>query len=125
MPAAGVKVIVGAATLRVNVCPIVNGPLPVLLSMADTFTLKLPTCRVVPVMAAPLVEKAPSVKPEGKLVAARPFNGRAPPFQVKVQLYGAFRGGSNTAQGLIEVVGLLTVMLTVAGADVPPELVAV
>ena len=111
--------------MRINACPIVNGPVPVLLSVADAFTLKLPAAVGVPEMVRMLAVVLVTNKPAGKLVAAYPLHGGAPPFQVKAQLNGVPTAALNDAQGVMEVTGMLTVMLTVAGAEVPPELVAV
>ena len=82
--AAGESVSVGAATVRVNAWPTVYGPLPELLSVADTFRLKLPACVGVPEIVTELAVVAVIESPAGRLVTWYPDHGVAPPAKVKV-----------------------------------------
>ena len=58
----------GPATVSVNACPTENGPLPVLLSVADTLRLKLPACVGVPATVTLLAVVPVIDTPAGRLV---------------------------------------------------------
>ncbi|OHE79505.1 MAG: hypothetical protein A2X76_08600 [Lysobacterales bacterium GWF1_69_6] len=68
VPAAGARVSVGAATSSVKDWPTVYGPLPVLLSVADTFSAKLPAALGVPETVTELAVVPVIDTPAGRLV---------------------------------------------------------
>ncbi len=124
MVEAGVSVSVGAATVSANAWPTEYGPLPVLLSVADTLRLNEPTCVGVPEIVTVLAVVPVTVRPAGRLVTWKPLHGVAPPLKVNVWVYATPTVAAKPPLGVIVTTASCTVTLTVAGAEVPPPLVA-
>ncbi len=125
MVEAGASASVGAATASVNAWPTVYGPLPVLLSVAETFRLKLPTWVGMPDTVTVLAVVPVTDRPAGRLLTWKADHGVAPPLKVNVWVYATPTVAAKPPPAVIVITGSCTVTLTVAGAEVPPPLVAV
>ncbi len=64
---------VGAPTVSVKPWPVVNGPVPVLLSVAVATRLKLPAALTVPLTVTLVAVVPPTLRPAGRPVTVKPL----------------------------------------------------
>ena len=73
-----------ASTVRPKAWPTVKGPLPVLLSVAETLRVKLPACVGVPLMVTVLAVVPVMLRPAGRFVTWYSDHGGAPPSKLSL-----------------------------------------
>ena len=93
--------------------------------MAEALRVKLPAWVGVPETVTLLAVVPVIDSPAGRFVTWKPLHGCAPPLKVKVCVYGVPTVAAKPPLGVMVMTGSFTVTVTVAGADVPPLLVAV